>query len=250
MDNKSQIMVDDIVVNYYKNNWNSDFVIVFLHWRGRDGLDWKEYFEPLISKWISFVAIDFPWFWYTQMPKTTRWVPEYSEFILKFLNKLWNTKKIICVWHSFGGRIGFYLAANYPDVFTKLVLLAPWGVENSEASTKKSFIKIAKKIAMLPWLQTIWEHIKNKIWSADYKNAWKMKDIFVKIVNQDLRHLFQKITIPVMLYRWDQDNQILERQINIIKEGISNIKTHIYPGVSHDVHREKVEDILVELTSL
>jgi len=200
MNNKSQIMVDDIVVNYYKNNWNSDFVVVLLHWRGRDGLDWKDYFEPLISKWISFVAIDFPWFWYTPMPKTTRWVPEYSEFILKFLNKIWTTQKIICVWHSFGGRIWFYLAANYPDICTKLILLAPWGVENSEASTKKSFIKIAKKIAMLPWLQTIWEHIKNKIGSADYKNAWKMKDIFVKIVNQDLRHLFAKITIPVILF--------------------------------------------------
>lgn len=244
--NKFQIVIDDIILNYYKNDWNSDFVILFLHWWGRDWLDWQQYFERLKSDWISFISIDFPGFGYSTMPNSTWWVEEYSKLVYDFLKKIGNTKKIACVWHSFGGRIAFFLASKYQNLFIKLILIAPWWVENVNSGIKKVMTGIAKKIFTLPWLNKFWNYIKNKIWSSDYKSAWKMRDVFIKVINQDLRTVFSNIKTPTIIYRWNEDDQILRWQIDVMKKTIPNVKINKYENIWHDLHKEKIEDILLE----
>jgi pimeloyl-ACP methyl ester carboxylesterase len=123
-------------------------------------------------------------------------VKEYSEFVLRFLEKLHVTEPIEIVAHSFGGRIAFYLAAKYPEKVSKLWLMAPGGVERPVSKTKKLMLKLGKNI--LP--QRMQQYLKNRISSVDYQNAGKLLPIFQKVVSEDIRELFPQISQLVYLY--------------------------------------------------
>lgn len=243
----SKIIIDNLVINYCKNESDSKNLILFLHWRWRSLNDWRWYFEKLEKKWTNFIALDLPGFGSSNRPQSSRWVQDYSEFVIKLLEKIWNTKKIILVWHSFGWRIGFYLWANYPNILKKLVLIAPGWVEKIISWPIKLIIKISKFIFSIPWLHIIWNKLKNTIWSTDYKNSWNMKDIFVKVVNQDLSPVLSQIKISSIIYWWEQDDQISWWQIDKIINLIPNAQLKKYPNIWHDLHLEKIDDILSHL---
>jgi len=247
--NTLKIVIDNLIVNYYRNEWNSNYIVLFFHWWTRNWLDWEIYFKELELQWISFISIDLPGFWYSSMPDSAWWIKEYSLLLIKFLEKIWNTKKIICVWHSFWWRICFYLWANYPALFSKIIAIAPWGVENIIPKRKSAIINIWKKNFSFPWLNVFWNLIRNKVWSSDYKNSWKIKKIFVKIVNEDLRGIFPNIQVPVIIYWWDKDDQILKWQIDIMEKNIPNVKINKYIDIGHDIHKFKISDILSDLVN-
>lgn len=146
---------------------------------------------------ISFLALDFPGFGGSELPKEIRGVQEYSAFVLQALDKLDIRQPVEIVAHSFGGRIAFYLAANFPEKVKKLRLIAPGGVEKEISKTKKWMFSIGK--TLLP--QKAQQQLKHRISSSDYQNAGKLEPIFKKVVNEDLRMLFPQITQPVRLYR-------------------------------------------------
>lgn len=301
-----KILIENIMTNYYKYQWNSEFVVIFLHWRGRNWLDWKFQTQQLEKSQISYFALDFPWFGNTETPKFPRNVEKYSEFVLKFMKKvgvidndelkmenwkklcetswknfvelrepkkseIWNFwqkkdlstrldfhktgsvemteekkpkiwdfwQKIILIWHSFGGRIAFQLSARHPKLFHKIILFAPWWVEKTIWQVRKCFLKVWKFIFDLPWFGSIWNIIKKKIWSDDYKVLnWTMKESFKLIVNQDLSSLFSSIQTPIQIHRWKNDNQIYERQIDIIQKHISNIQIFKYENIDHYIHQK------------
>jgi hypothetical protein len=64
---------------------------------------------------------------------------------------------------------------------------------------------------------------------VDYNNSGKLKEIFVKVVNEDLRELFDQISQPVFLYRGQEDDQIAAWQIAVMKEKISHLQFKSYP---------------------
>lgn len=242
-----ELIVDKILVSYIYFKWESQEFFVFLHGRWRSKEDWKNYFQRLQDKKVWFLAIDFPWFWHSQKPDSTRWVEEYSELVLHCIEKLWIKVAVSLVCHSFGWRIGLYLSANYPDKVYKLFLAAPWGIERLKSNLQKKVEFLWKKFLSIYILKPLKVWLIKHFWSTDYNAAWSLKDIFVRVVNQDLRHLLSQIKAQTYLYRWEKDNQILSWQIEILKREIKNLHLKTYSDVWHDVHIDCREDILNDM---
>ncbi len=87
-------------------------------------------------------------------------------------------------------------------------------------------------------LKSIWDKLKNKIASTDYKSAWNMKDIFVKIVNQDLTPILNKVKVPTTIIRGDKDDQILKWQIDILHQKIPQCEVKTIVWEDHFIHQK------------
>ncbi len=242
-------IIDGKVVSYYLSQGESDSFFLFLHGRGRSKEDRTWYLEKLKEKKVWFLALDFPWFWKSQYPWAVRGIPEYSEFILHCLEKFEISVPISLVGHSFWGRVAFYLASQFPKKIKNLFLCAPWGVEKIMSPFRKKLYALGKKILSFSFLKPLKKFLLKKLGSADYLwNPW-MREILVKVVNQDLRQYFPSISQEVFLFRWTDDDQILRWQIDEMKKGIKNLHYKEYPWGSHDIHFEEKEEILKELVA-
>lgn len=241
------VIVDGKIVSFLYNPWESNSFFLFLHGRGRRKEDWNRYIDKLKEKKIWFLALDLPWFWKSQHPWEVWGIEEYSQFVIHCLDKLEITKPVSLVCHSFWGRIAFYLASHDAERIKQLYLAAPWWVEKPISPLRQKMYHYAKKIFSIPWLSSLKKRLIKYIGSSDYITNPAMREILSKVVNQDLRKYFPKISQKTFLYRWEKDDQILFWQINEIKEGIKNLHLKIFPLVSHDVHIEKSDEILRDM---
>ena len=200
-----KIKIDDIELSYIKKG-ESDNKILLLHGWGCN----KEIFKTItdyLSNFMEVYAIDFPGFGETLEPQEVWGVDDYSNLVEKFIKQL-GIKKISLLGHSFGGRVIIKLATrtNLPFEIDKIILMDAAGIKHTPPVTKKQ--KFYKKV--FPIIKKIspklLNYIKTKVGSADYRNATPMmRDILVKVINEDLKDLIPNINRPTLLIWGDKD---------------------------------------------
>jgi len=176
-----------------EGNLDSDNpVVVFLHgWGGN--LDSFSYFVGKIaSSGCRTLNIAFAGHGESDSPDGAWGIADYCKPLLDLLNTL-EINKISIVGHSFGGRAGIWLSANYPDLVDKLILVDSAGLKPRRGLRYK--YKVWKyKRAKTRGKDT------SKYGSADYKALpANIKDSFVKIVNEDLTSLLPKIKASTLI---------------------------------------------------
>ncbi len=216
---KKSVVVDNIDIFYLDNENPNNKTVLFSHGWGGDKYNLAAIYN-FLKKEFRVISIDLPGFGESQIDKTIDGTEKYAEVLYKFCKKI-NLDNIGYVGHSFGGKIGLILSANYPDLIEKLIL-----IDSSGLKPKKSPIWYLKVYAFkaLKFLHGLFtndpdkiEAFKNKFGSVDYKNSGKLRSILVKTVNEDLTALIKKIKIPTFLY-WgakDKDTPLwMAKKIN------------------------------------
>lgn len=184
------VNINDLNINYIQYGEGKD--VVLLHGWGQN----IAMMQPLGNelKNCRITILDFPGFGESEEPKEVWTVGAYSDFLETLLEKL-KIKKPIIIGHSFGGRVAIHYASNHP--VQKLVLFGSPCIREERKSIKETFFKSAKK---LPGIGRLEEFAKKHIGSTDYKQATPMmRNILVKIVNQDLSSCAKKISCPTLL---------------------------------------------------
>lgn len=123
------------------------------------------------------------------------------------------------VAHSFGGRVTLWLASQYPEMFTRIVLTGAAGIPNrpTEKSKKRTAtykklrsicegMKRARIFGSLP--DKAEDALRKKYGSRDY-NALdaEMRKTFVKVIHRDLTPCLSKIKQPTLLLWGDADTE-------------------------------------------
>lgn len=180
--------------------------IIFLHGWGLD----KNCFSEL-EKQLNYnkLLFDLPGFGKTELPKRPWGTLDYANFVKTKLKK-----QNILIGYSFGGKIAIKLAANYPELINKIILISSAGLRKS-FSLKRLIRKFLKKS------------------SQDYQNAGALKPILSKIVCEDLTQDLKKIKCPVLLLWGEQDKETplwIAKKMNKL---IKNSKLIILPGIDH-----------------
>jgi pimeloyl-ACP methyl ester carboxylesterase len=201
---------------YYETKGSGRDVLL-LHGWGCSAELWRAYIDDL-SKDYRVTALDFPAFGKSEEPKTEWGVPEYAECVKALIEKLGlKAPSVIC--HSFGARVGIYLAANYPGLFDKIVLTGAAGIPgkpNGEKTAKqkryqrlKKLITLAEKLPPLKKCCPGWrEALIQRYGSADYKVlSPHMRGIFNRVILLDLTGELHKIKRPVLLLWGDKDTE-------------------------------------------
>ena len=164
--------------------------IVFGHGWGRTYRDFIPVAEALAPVAHSYL-IDFPGFGDTRRPEETWGTEDYAAHMLEFLTAEFGLKRFTWVGHSFGGRVGMRIAANYADVVEHLVLVASAGVPRTRSALQKlkgrrrgMEFKVKKAMAKDDAALLA---LEKQYGSIDYIHSREigMRDIFVKTVNED-----------------------------------------------------------------
>ena len=197
--------VNGISINYEQKG--SGDLIVLLHGSGSNIKLFANLIE-LLSKKYTVVAMDMPGFGESEEPPSAWCVDDYVQFVIDFL-KDYDTKQVMLLGHSFGGRVIIRMHAreSLPFDITKVILVDSAGImppKSNKKSWRTRYYKLGKAFLSTKLMQKLapdaLENFRKKMGSADYAAASPlMRQVMVKVVNEDLEPYLHLIKCPTLL---------------------------------------------------
>jgi len=201
------ITIDNQVVFYEERGQGG--AILLLHGWGTDCTLFAPLTELLARKY-RVLALDFPGFGRSPEPPAPWDVDGYADLALGFLAAL-GIEECALLGHSFGGRVILKLCARRLETprFTKVILVGAAGIRHApdpRASARAKRYQLAKKL-LRPFPKLL-EAARKRYGSADYRAATPMmRQVFVKVVNEDLAPLLPLIPQETLLIWGRGDTQ-------------------------------------------
>jgi pimeloyl-ACP methyl ester carboxylesterase len=162
------------------------------------------------SAHMRVTSLDLPGFGKSDTPQVPWGIYDYGNLTEAFVAELGLVDPVI-LGHSFGGRIALILGAR--GLAKKLILVDAAGIRPKRSLNyylRVGSYKAAKKVMALPGLRFYREKALD-LWrknnpSSDYQAAQgMMRQIFVNVVNEDLKPLLPIVTAPTLLI-WGADD--------------------------------------------
>ena len=180
-----------------------------------------QHFQPIaqdLSKDYRVTVIDFPAHGASGRPPEPWGVPEFAACTKDLIEQL-GIAPCDIIAHSFGGRVALWLAANEPQLVSRLVLTGGAGLRKEPTPEQKKRSEEYKKkkekllnLTKLPLVggmaQKSLKALQDKYSSPDYKALDdEMKKTFVKGINQDLTPLLPQIQASALLIWGENDTE-------------------------------------------
>ena len=168
-------------------------------------------------------------------------VPEYSEMVKEFMDKL-NIEKPDVIGHSFGGRVIIYLASKYQDLFNKIILTDAAGLKKKKTFKKWFKIRCYKLGKFFLKMFTPKEKfderlnkLREKYGSSDYSMLKSdiMRETFNKVINLDLKNNLKNIKRPTLLIWGEKDEETPVYMAKIMEKEIEDSGIVIIKNAGH-----------------
>lgn len=200
-----------------------------------------ESFLPLtdyLSRTRKVVALDFPGHGQSGEPPEVWSVDEFMELTVTLMRQL-NIVPCDVLGHSFGGRVAICLAAKYPDMVKKLVLVDAAGIlprRGVKYYLRTYTYKLGKKLAKVGFLDRMF-HISEKqknAGSEEYRAlSGVMRGTFVRVVNQDLAPRLPQIRAETLLVWGSEDTATPLSDGQQMERSIPNAGLVVFEGCGH-----------------
>ena len=241
--------IDGVAVRYEKAGDRGSRVLL-LHGWGCDVSLMRPVADALKAD-HRVMAVDFPGHGESDRPPEPWGVPEYAEYLMKFLRE---AEFLPCavVAHSFGCRVAAWIASEYPDAFTKMVFTGAAGIrpKQTEEARKRSehyqaLRKRAEAVGKIPFLHGLSEHmaerLRRKYGSADYNRLdAEMRKTFVKVVNFDLTDRYERIRQSTLLLWGDRDTETPLWMGREMEKRIPDCALVLLEGGTHFAYLEQI----------
>ena len=200
--------------------------VVALHGWARTGADFASIVDGLDA-----VAPHLPGFGASDAPSAAWGSAEYAELVADAIRPF---GPVTIVGHSFGGRVAVRLAATYPELVTALLLTGVPLLRLVPVSRPALSFRIARALAkrgILP--QSVLEKQRRAHGSADYNAAHGvMREILVKVVNEDYRDDLARITAPVRMV-WGENDTAAPTDAGRAAAELVGARFTVVPGAGH-----------------
>ena len=190
---------------------NTPCLIVWGHGWAMDKDAFKPFAVALATR-ATHIRVDFPGFGDSPLPPPNWGTADYADALAELVGSYRSIKKIIYVGHSFGGRVGIQMAARHREVVDGLFFVAGAGLPRKRSlyqtlkmRSKVYTFKALKHLA--PFLGLNIDKLRAKFGSADYRNAGPLRQIFVRVVREDLSEQAQQIKCPTQLIYGSNDRE-------------------------------------------
>lgn len=218
---------------------------------------WTEFIVKA-EKTYEVHCIELPCFGGVPCPQTVWGVEQYSEYVFHQIRELKQEKpekKIILLGHSFGGQVATYVAERHGDIVDGLVLIAAAVVRPRRILKRAIFgmcTRIGKFILRTRQNNTTISEMKKKIYTAifspDYMEASGIKrEIFRKVIREDLREILPKITKKVLIFWGKKDTYTPLSHGKIIAKKLKNSELIVFKDGRHGLHHTHADRILTTL---
>ncbi len=233
-----------------------DKTLVIIPGWGGSHETWASFIELIKPHFKDVVCIDLPCFGGVACPQTVWGVEHYAEYVKRKIQKLPN-KEIIVMGHSFGGQVSAYLVANNPGICEKYILCAG-AVFRPKRPIRRAFFWFVAKFGKILFKIPVIEHVgvwaKKMLYrgagSPDYSATSGIKrDIFRKIIRQDLTETLPKIIPPTLIVWGTLDSYLPVKDAYKASELISGSQLEIIKGGTHGLHlhqSEKLKNLLIK----
>jgi len=213
---------------------------------------WQK-FTDIASHDFDVQIITLPCFGDEPCPKNVWGIEEYSDFVKSKVKS--QKSKVTILGHSFGGQVAAYFAAHNPELVDKLILVAPALFRRKRGLRRFLFgfaAKLGKLIFKLPFIERFDVLAKKILYKAadspDYNGTSGIKrDIFKKIIRQDLSDELPKILASTLLIQGTFDKYVHVRDTAKASLLIPNAKLEIVPFARHGMHFQ-LPEILYKIT--
>jgi len=236
----SDLMRDYVTLNgvrlHYKVTGEGRNVIVLHGWGC--SIETVRSICQLLENDFRVYALDFPGFGKSSEPSSVWGSEEYTAIVEAFVGELQIDDPIL-IGHSHGGRVSILYASR--NKTRKVILIDAAGVKpkrNIDYYLKVYSYKLAKKLAPIllgkEKARQKLEAYRKKKGSADYNAASGiMRQILVKLVNEDLRQVMHHIKAPTLLIWGENDTDTPLRSARIMKKKIKGSGLVVLKNAGH-----------------
>lgn len=244
---------------YYRQIGDQGMPIILLHGWGVSSGKYSvtaEFLSQAIKKETQIYIPDMPGFGKSDDPQSVWSVIDYAEFAKKFADHF-SLKTCILIGHSFGGRVAIKLATMNPERIRVLILTGAAGIKKPLTIKQKIFFILAKKgkaLFSLPLLKNMEKQAQKYLYLAarekDYYEANSiMKEVFKKVVDEDLTPYLSQIKIPTLLIWGNNDRSTPMKDGKEMNKRIKNSHLEIIKEANHSLpyqYPEKFAKIIKE----
>lgn len=233
---------------------NDKTLIIIPGWGGSSET-WADFMKFIKPNFKEVVCIDLPCFGGVECPKTVWGVEQYAQYVKRKIEKMPAGEKVI-MGHSFGGQVSAYLIANNPGLVEKYILTAG-AVFRPKKPFRRAFFWIVAKFGKILFKIPVIEHLgvwaKKMLYrgadSPDYAGTSGIKrDIFRKIIRQDLTELLPKISTPTMIVWGTLDSYLPVKDAYKAHTLIPHSRLEIIQGGTHGLHlhqKDKLKSLII-----
>jgi pimeloyl-ACP methyl ester carboxylesterase len=182
---------------------------------------------------LDAIAVDLPGFGASPPPPEPWGSVEYAAALDPLLDD--GRGPLVVLGHSFGGRVAVRLAVRRPDAVSALVLTGVPLLRTAPARNAPAAFRAARWLhrrGVLPDARM--EALRQRHGSADYRAATGvMRDVFVRLVNEQYEDDLRALACPVELVWGDDDTEAPLAVAQAAAERISDAKLTVIPGAGH-----------------
>lgn len=229
-----QTVINGVLTNYEVVNPKAKNTVLLLHGWGQNASLWLP-LAKLLRNDYRYLLLDLPGFGGTKGLKSNSDVPEYTQFIKDFIDKL-KLKDFILIGHSFGGQVACDFTIKYPELISHLILVDAPIIRTRGLLTKvKIFIaKIFKPIKQIVPISLV-SQIHEKI-AHDYSHSDDyQKSVLRQILKYNLGTKLHLIKVPTEII-WGSEDKVIPYVGKYLVENISDARLHVIYGCGHLPH--------------
>lgn len=230
-------------------------ILLCLHGWGGSKASFTELRVALRESEIEVLTPDLPGFGNESEPDRPWNVDDYANWVERWFQKngRWEMGdgKLLLLGHSHGGRIAMKLAARGTLPIAHLTLCAPAGIRRPRHFRRILGLTLAKSgklFLSLPGVSVFRPLARKLLYKLirvhDYEQASPvMRETMISVTREDLRLILSQITTPTDIFWGEDDRMTPIADARVIHAGIRGSHLHTYPGVRHNVHRERAQEI-------
>ncbi len=246
---RSTAKVDDLTIPYLKGGKGQP--LLYLHGLGGWGR-WETYHLALGITNLVY-APQLPGWRDGQVPQGVTSVRDYAAVMVKFLDTL-GIDKVDLVSHSLGGWISLYMAIDYPERVSRLVLADSMGLHvpeapaaNLETIDENAFLRAAfAKTGVVLIAGDFGGELEEVRQGREFAKQWKGRDIVVKLVqgqysDLELTEKVKTISADTLIIWGHEDTLVPWRHGEVLATSIPHSKFAVIADAGHMPMREKRE---------
>jgi pimeloyl-ACP methyl ester carboxylesterase len=207
--------IDEYSIHYIQTGKKDASTLFFVHGSPGSWDAYKDYLkDSLLLQKYRIIAIDRIGFGYSNFGQAQN-LKINAKVLEKLLTKLSNNKPVYLIGHSYGGPTIAQMAADYPNAYSHLVILA--GALDPAAETPEKWRSIIKTKPLRYFIPGALRPSNDELW-------WLKKDLYL------LQNKLQNITSPVTIIHGTIDPLVPFSNVAFMKNEFTNAKTlHIIP---------------------
>jgi pimeloyl-ACP methyl ester carboxylesterase len=241
------IKVDGLDVHYYMAGEGDPLVVI--HGGGGDARSWEHNISDLAKKYAVY-APDLPGYGGTQALNGKYYIPELSDFVAKFTERL-GLKKFSLLGHSLGGGVALDFALKFPSQIKKLVLVSSLCLGNEVAFWLRlislpAIIRLAGTLFVLGFKAAKWliSHLNPAKYILPLTPASMAVGVNISDFHRQtlvLEKRLPEVKMPTLLIWGARDSVVPVKQAYRAAKMIPDCQLLVFKRRGHNVHREEVK---------